>query len=169
MKKRIRPRQSVKFPEICPHCVSIFVDKHKIDQKIKDRKIDQVEKHQKRQNIIWKSVTYVLPGGGHLWIGFPGLGAIYLFIFFGFVLKIVFWNGIMRDSLTLYVSGSSLEIVLFSLFFLGFYFFVTWDSYRKKEIFEDEYDQVLEAFSGKRKEQRAPKDESTETKSKGKK
>ena len=133
IKRKIRHKQLTKFPDICPHCVSIFVEKKKIDHKIKDKKLNQVERHQKRQNIIWKLTTYTLPGGGHLWVGFPGLAALYLFIFFCFILKVVFWNGILRDPLSLYVSGSLTKTILFGLLFLGFYFFVVWHSYQKKE------------------------------------
>jgi len=148
MKKRGRAKQLLKLPDICFHCLSIFFEKKKIDQKVKDVKEKQVRKFQSRQDLIERFLSYGLPGGGHLWMGFPGLAVLYLFIFFCFILKIVFWNGILRDPFSLHTPSSFLQMAFFILFFLGFYLFVVWHSFRKKERMGD-YVQIFQAIREK--------------------
>ena len=155
MKKRFIPKQSLKFPDLCFPCINIFLEKKKVDQRVKDKKVEQVEKHQKREDLIWKSITYGIPGGGHLWMGFPGWATLFLFIFFCFILKIVFWNGILKDPFSLYSSGSLFKIILFCLLLLVFYFFAVWHSYYKREeliqYFQEQFSQFLKDKSSEQK------------------
>jgi hypothetical protein len=154
IKKRVRSKQLLKLPDICFHCLSIFFEKRKIDQKIKEKKEKQVRRFQGRQDVIWRLLTYGLPGGGHLWIGFPGLAVLYLFIFFYLILNLIFWNGILRDPLSLHTASSLFQIAIFILFFLGYYLFVVWHSYRKKERMGD-YVQIFQAIREKSQQKEA--------------
>jgi len=154
MQKRVRSKQFFRLPDICFHCLSIFFEKKKIDQRVKDEKEKQVRKFQNRQDLIWKFLTFGIPGGGHLWLGFPGLAVLYLFVFFCFVLKLFSWNGILRDPFSLHTSSSFLTIALFVLFFLGFYVFVVWHSFRKKERMGD-YVQIFQAIREKSQQKEA--------------
>ncbi|MFH0812926.1 MAG: tetratricopeptide repeat protein [Pseudomonadota bacterium] len=152
--KRRRPTRSGDFSEICHHCVSIFIEEKKIDVKIKEQKIHQVERYQKRQNLIWRTLTYAVPGAVQLWMGFPGISALILFLFFGFILNAIFWNGILKDPLSLYGQDSLLKIIVFGVLFLAFYMFTLQNSYSKRERISD-YIKIFKAIHSKGKEQKA--------------
>ena len=166
MKKKGRPKQLLKLPDICFHCLSIFFEKKKIDQKVKEKKEAQVRGFQGRQDLIWRILTFGLPGAGHLWIGIPGLAVLYLFLFFCFVLKIVFWNGILRDPFAFHTSSSFLQIAFFVLCFLGFYLFVLWHSFRKKERLGD-YVQIFQAIREKSPQKEAEPEDREQQPKKG--
>jgi tetratricopeptide (TPR) repeat protein len=166
MKKKGRPKQLLKLPDICFHCLSIFFEKKKIDQKVKEKKEAQVRGFQSRQDLIWRILTFGLPGAGHLWIGIPGLAVLYLFLFFCFVLKIVFWNGILRDPFAFHTSSSFLQIAFFVLCFLGFYLFVLWHSFRKKERLGD-YVQIFQAIRKKSPQKEAEPEDREQQPKKG--
>ena len=131
--KRSRLIRPEYFSEICQPCITMFINETKGDLKIRDKKIAQVEKFQTRQNLTWKVLTYVLPGAGHLWVGYPGFAALLLLIFFSFILKGIFWNGFLRDHLSIFLPQSFLAFALFILIFLGFYLLALYDSRRKRE------------------------------------
>jgi tetratricopeptide (TPR) repeat protein len=156
MKRRRFLSKGEMISEFCSHCVDIYLQRVKLDANIKDRRIAEVEKHQKRQTLVWRFLTFALPGSGQLWLGFTGIGIGYVFIFFCFILKIFFWNGFVNDPFSLNYSGSFLEIIFFGFLFLLFYLFVKNKSYRKKELSDKNFMQIMEDFrtrSQKRKDQ----------------
>ena len=144
IKRKVRLSQGSKSPEICSYCVSIYI------QNINDKKFERFEKH---QTLIWKILTYGLPGGGHVWVGFPFFGIIYLFVFFCFFLEIIFWNGLVKDPFFLAYSSSFLRAILFAFAFLLFYFFVAKQSNQKKRTSEKIFEQTVEVFRSKNQKQ----------------
>ncbi len=156
MKRRRLLSKEDKVFEFCSHCVGIYIQRVKCDINFKDRRIEEVEKHQKRQTSVWRFLTFGLPGSGQLWLGFTGTGILYVFIFFCFIIKIFFWNGFVKDPFLLNYSGSFLKIVFFVFLFILFYFFVKNKSYRKKELANKNFMQIMEDFrmrSQKQKDQ----------------
>ena len=156
MKRRKLLSKGDKVSEFCSHCVDIYIQRVKCDANIKDRRIEEVEKHQKRQTLVWRLLTFGLPGSGQLWLGFTGTGILYVYIFICFIIKIFFWNGFVEDPFLLNYSGSFLKIVFFGFLFLLFYFFVKNKSYRKKELSNKNFMQIMEDFrmrSQKQKDQ----------------
>ncbi len=142
--------------EFCSHCVNIYIQRVKRDANVKGRMIEEVEKHQRRQTLVWRFLTFGLPGGGQLWLGFTGIGILYVFIFVCFIIKIFFWNGFVKDPFLLNYSGSFLKIIFFGLLFFLFYFFVKNKSYRTKELSNKNFMQIMEDFrmrSQKQKDQ----------------
>ena len=156
MKKRRLLSKGDMVSEFCSHCVNIYIQRVKRDANVKGRTIEEVEKHQRRQTLVWKFFTFGLPGSGQLWLGFTGIGILYIFIFFCFIIKIFFWNGFVNDPFLLNYSGSFLEIIFFGFLFLLFYFFVKIKSYQKKELSNKNFMQIMEDFrmrSQKQKDQ----------------
>jgi hypothetical protein len=142
--------------EFCSHCVNIYIQGVKRDTNLTGRKLEEAEKHQRHQTLVWKLLTFVLPGSGQLWLGFTGIGILYVFIFFCFIIKIFFWKGFMKDPFLLNYSGSLLKIIFFALLFLLFYLFVKNKSYRTKELSNKKFMQTMEDFrmrSQKQKDQ----------------
>jgi Tfp pilus assembly protein PilF len=156
MKRRRLLSKGGMVSEFCSHCVNIYIQELKRDANVNGRMIEEVEKHQRRQTLVWKLLTFGLPGSGQLWLGFTGIGILYVFIFFCFIVKILFWNGFMKDPFLLNYSGSLLKIIFFALLFLLFYFFVKNKSYQKKELSNKNFMQTMEDFrmrSQKQKDQ----------------
>jgi len=149
--------------EICSHCVNNYIQGIKRDENGKSRMIEEVDKHQSRQTLVWKLLTFGLPGGGQLWLGFTGVGILYVFIFFCFIIKIFFWNGFVKDPFLLNYSGSILNVVIFCFLFLSYYFFVKNNSYRKKELSNKIFFEVMEDFRMKSQKQKGQTDEQEST------
>jgi hypothetical protein len=146
MKKRKLLSKGGMVSEFCSHCVDIYIQHVKFDTHVKDKRIEEVEKHQRRQTLAWKILTFVLPGGGQLWLGFTGIGILCVFIFVSFIIKIFFWNGFVKDPFLLNYSNSFLEVISFCFLFLLFYFFVKINSYRKRELSHKKFMQIIEDF-----------------------
>ena len=159
MKRRRLWIKGDKVSEFCAHCVDIYIQNVKGDAQLKDKKIEEVEKHKNRKTLLWKFLTLGLPGSGQLWLGFTGTGIAYIFIFFCFIIKIFFWNGFVNDPFLLNYSGSILNVLIFCFLFFSYYFFVKNNSYRKKELSNKIFFEVMEDFRMKSQKQKGQTDE----------
>ena len=80
---------------ICFNCYRIFVQREKLYPTIADRKSIQVQQYQKQNQFVSKSLSVFLAGFGDLWGGYPFKGLLLLLIFFLFILRFVYWDGIL--------------------------------------------------------------------------
>ncbi len=129
---KLKPTHSVEIPNICANCVSLFVDLKKADLKTKQKREKQVARYEKRNDFVWTILTFCLPGGGFLWSGAPWRAGVCFLIFFAFVLKAVFWNGVVHDPMELSSTTSQGAIFLFAALFLGLYWISVTLSYRHR-------------------------------------
>ena len=80
---------------ICFNCYRIFVQREKLYPTIADRKSIQVQQYQKQNQFVSKFLSVFLAGFGDLWQGYPFKGLLLLLIFFLFILRFVYWDGIL--------------------------------------------------------------------------
>jgi tetratricopeptide (TPR) repeat protein len=88
---------------ICFNCHRIFIQKEKIHPKIKEKKSAQVERFQKKDYFVSRFPSFFFIGFSDLWRGEPFKGILLMTLFFIFVLRFVYWNGL----LTLFLPQSS--------------------------------------------------------------
>lgn len=95
--RRVYPRKA-EGDFICPGCYRLFVKKEGLNPKIKVKKMAQVRAYRKREEVISKILSLFFLGGGHVWRNYTIRGVVFLFIFSIFILRIVYWHGLIRNS-----------------------------------------------------------------------
>jgi tetratricopeptide (TPR) repeat protein len=83
---------------ICFNCYRIFIQKEKLHPKIVEKKSAQVRQFQKQNDLISRFLSFFFIGFGYLWREQVLKGLLFLFIFFIFILRFVYWNGVMPSS-----------------------------------------------------------------------
>jgi len=122
---------------ICFNCYRMFIQKEKLHSKIVEKKSFQVQQFQTQNHLISRFLSFFLVGFGYLWREQVFKGVFVLFIFFIFILRFVYWGGVIpspfpRVSLTL------CRWIFWGGFFLIFYIFFVRQIYRLKSRFETE-------------------------------
>jgi tetratricopeptide (TPR) repeat protein len=84
---------------VCFNCSRLFIQKEKIHPKIAEKKSLQVQEFQKQNHFSGRFLSFFFVGFGYLWRGDFFKGLILLFLFFVFVLRFVYWNGVIPSSL----------------------------------------------------------------------
>lgn len=80
---------------VCFNCYRLFVQKEKLHPKITEKKSEQVKSFQRQEQVTGKMLSYLLIGFGHLWRGESLKGLFLLTLFFIFILRFVFWGGVL--------------------------------------------------------------------------
>jgi tetratricopeptide (TPR) repeat protein len=83
---------------VCFNCYRLFVQKEKLHPKIMEKKSRQASAFQKQDQFIGKYISYVLLGFGQIWKGQPLKGIVLLSLFFIFILRFVFWSGVLPET-----------------------------------------------------------------------
>jgi tetratricopeptide (TPR) repeat protein len=122
---------------ICFNCYRIFIQKEKLHLKIVEKKSIQVRQFQKKNHFISRFLSFFLVGFGYLWREQIFKGLLSLFIFFIFILRFIYWSGVMPSSLP-QLSSSLWRWVFWGGLFLIFYILSVRKSYRLKPEFEAE-------------------------------
>jgi tetratricopeptide (TPR) repeat protein len=107
---------------ICFNCHRIFIQKEKIHPKIAEKKSLQVRQFQKQNHFIGRYLSLFFVGFGYLWGDHVVKGLIFLFLSFVFILKLVYWNGVVPSSIAQPVTVQWGTIFWGGLF-LFFYFY----------------------------------------------
>ncbi|OGP90853.1 MAG: hypothetical protein A2157_05230 [Deltaproteobacteria bacterium RBG_16_47_11] len=119
----------------CFNCHRIYVQKEKLDSKIAKKKSREVEKFQKQNHSLGKILSLFFVGFQDLWNERSLKGLFFLFVFFIFILKFVYWNGVIASSIAL--SSLPLWNLIFWVGLFGlFYFLVIRQVFRLKPRFE---------------------------------
>lgn len=84
---------------ICFNCYRIFIQKEKLHPKIVEKKSLQVKQFQKENHLVGRYLSFFFVGFGYLWREQIFKGCLFLFIFFIFVLRFAYWDGVMPSSL----------------------------------------------------------------------
>jgi tetratricopeptide (TPR) repeat protein len=107
---------------ICFNCYRIYIQKERLHPKIAEKKSLQVEQYQKQNHFLGKFLSFFFVGFQDLWRERLLKGLFLLFVFFIFILKFVYWNGVIISS----VGESSFAlwnlifwVALFGLFYFG--------------------------------------------------
>ncbi len=122
---------------ICFNCYRIFIQKEKLHPKVTEKKSLQVEEFQKLNQSIAKLLSFFFVGFGYLWKWHFVKGFIFLLIFFIFILRFIYWNGVIPSSIA-QTSPNLLRIILWEGLFLIFYLLSLRQIYRLKPSFEIE-------------------------------
>lgn len=116
---------------ICFNCYRLFVQKEKLHPKIMEKKSLQAESFQKQDHFTGKFLSYFLVGFGDLWRGHPLKGLLLLSLFFIFILRFVFWSGVLPES------GLQSALSWGGLFFwgglFGFFYFLSYRRVRRQK------------------------------------
>ena len=90
--------ETVRQEFVCFNCYRLFVQKEKLHPKIMEKKSIQAQVFQKQDHFTGKYVSYFLIGFGQIWRGDTLKGLLLLFLFFIFILRFVFWGGILPET-----------------------------------------------------------------------
>jgi tetratricopeptide (TPR) repeat protein len=122
---------------ICFNCYRIFIQKEKLHPKIVEKKSIQVHQFQKQNHFVSRFLSFFFVGFGYLWRGQVLKGIFFLMIFFIFILRWVYWNGVMPSSVPPLFSDLWRWIFWGGLFSI-FYLLSVRQLYRLKPKFETE-------------------------------
>jgi tetratricopeptide (TPR) repeat protein len=122
---------------ICFNCYRIFIQKEKLHPKIVEKKSLQVRHFQRESHFIGRFLSFFLVGFGYLWREQVLKGFIFLSIFFIFILRFVYWNGVMPSPIP-QLSTTFWRWVFWGGLFLIFYILSVRHLYRLKPKFEAE-------------------------------
>jgi tetratricopeptide (TPR) repeat protein len=120
---------------ICFNCYRIFIQKEKLHPKIVEKKSFQVRQFQKQDHLISRYLSFFLVGFGYLWRSQVLRGLFFLFIFFIFILRFVYWNGVIPFPLP-QLSFTVWRWIFWGGLFAIFYIFSIRRLYRFKSKFE---------------------------------
>jgi tetratricopeptide (TPR) repeat protein len=122
---------------ICFNCYRIFIQKEKLHPKIVEKKSIQVRQFQKQNDLISRILSFFFVGFGYLWGEQTFKGLLFLFIFFIFILRFVYWNGVMPSSFPP-LHSTLWGWIFWGGFFLLFYILSVRHLFRLKPKFEAE-------------------------------
>jgi hypothetical protein len=122
---------------ICFNCYRMFIQKEKLHPKIVEKKSIQVRQFQKQNHFISRFLSFFLVGFGYLWREQVLKGLLFLFIFFIFILRFVYWSGVMPSPFPQLVS-TFWRWIFWGVLFLLFYILSVRQLYRLKPKFETE-------------------------------
>ncbi len=122
---------------ICFNCYRIFIQKEKLHPKIVEKKSLQIRQFQKQNHSISRFLSFFLIGFGYLWREQVLKGFFFLLIFFIFILRFVYWNGVMPSPLPQPFS-TLWRWIFWGALFLIFYILSARQFYRLKPKFETE-------------------------------
>jgi tetratricopeptide (TPR) repeat protein len=116
---------------VCANCSRVLVQKEKLHSRLELKKSFQMERFEKQNRIVARAVSFVLVGAGDLWRGDFFRGNVFLFFFFIFLVRFVFWNGVLAAS-TPEVFLSPWKAISWGVLFLAFYGYSVRRMFREK-------------------------------------
>jgi len=124
---------------ICFNCHRIFIQKEKLHPKLVEKKSSQIRQFQRQNHLVSKFLSFFLVGFGYLWREEILKGLFLLFLFFIFILRFVYWSGVMPSPLPQLFSPFWSYLFWGGLFII-FYVLSIRYLYRLKPEFETEND-----------------------------
>ncbi len=112
----------VEGDSICLGCHRLFVKKESLPPKLKVKKTAQVKAYRKRAELVSRILSLFSLGGGHVWRNHTIKGVILLFIFSIFILRRIYWHGLIRDADVIPISSPLSSEAFFIGLFACFYF-----------------------------------------------
>jgi tetratricopeptide (TPR) repeat protein len=122
---------------VCFNCYRVFIQKEKLYPKVEGKKSIQTHEFQKQNHFTAKFLSFFFVGFGHLWREDLFKGLILLFLFFIFILRFIYWNGVVISPVAQpFISAWSI-IFWGGLFILFYLLSIRW-AYKEKPRFETE-------------------------------
>ncbi|MCJ7547091.1 MAG: hypothetical protein MUP30_09775 [Deltaproteobacteria bacterium] len=118
---------------ICVRCFRILKGKE-IDQELKESKLRETKAFQKRMGIYDKLFPLLVPGVGHIWKGYNVSGFFYLSIFFIFLVRFYYWQGIVPPAIPSSTYGMFGGLPLITVAFVLFSLAVLRGGYKKQGL-----------------------------------
>jgi tetratricopeptide (TPR) repeat protein len=119
--------------KVCIRCFRMLKGKE-IDPKLKEEKMRQVKRYKKGQRLYDRVLPLVVPGGGYVWKGYVVRGFFALWIFFVFVVKLVYWNGLVPSPVPAFMPEVVWAAWVFVVLFLVFYLWVARGAMKKPRL-----------------------------------
>ncbi|HEX9949648.1 MAG TPA: tetratricopeptide repeat protein [Thermodesulfobacteriota bacterium] len=117
----------------CVRCFRILKGKE-IDQELKESKLRETKAFQQRMGIYDKLFLLLVPGVGHIWKGYNVSGFFYLSIFFIFLVRFSYWQGIVPPPIPSSTYGMFGGLPLTLVAFILFYLAVLRGGYKKQGL-----------------------------------
>ena len=105
---------------ICFNCYRIYIQKEKIHPKIAEKRSLQVRQFQKQNHFISRFLSFFFVGFGYLWRENFFKGLIFLFLFFIFILRFIYWKGAIPSSIV-QLSETLWSMIFWGVLFILFY------------------------------------------------
>ncbi len=112
----------VEGDSICLGCHRLFVKKESLPPKLKVKKTAKVKAYRKRAELVSRILSLFSLGGGHVWRNHTIKGVILLFIYSIFILRRIYWHGLIRDADVIPISSPLSSEAFFIGLFACFYF-----------------------------------------------
>lgn len=121
---------------VCFNCYRIFVNKEKLlHPKVVEKKSFQAQEFQKKDHFTGRSLSFIFVGFNDLWRDEPLKGLLLLSILFAFVLRFIYWEGVIPSSYSLSSSSVSWRIIIWVGPFILFYLLFLRRSLRQRPKF----------------------------------
>jgi tetratricopeptide (TPR) repeat protein len=133
---------------VCFNCYRIFIQKEKLHPKIAEKTSRQVRRFQEENEFVSRFLSLFFSGFGCLWKDRFPMGILYLILFFIFVLRFIYWNGVTPPSVAQLYSNPW-RMIFWGGLFLIFYFFSVRKVFQLKPSFEAEKRQPPLSKNGK--------------------
>jgi tetratricopeptide (TPR) repeat protein len=120
---------------ICFNCYRIFIQKEKLHPRITEKKSLQVRQFQEENQAVSRFLSFFFIGFGYLWKERSFKGFIFLFLFFIFILKFIYWNGVIPSPIA-QLFPNLWGMIFWGGLFIILYFLSIRQIYRLKLRFE---------------------------------
>jgi hypothetical protein len=107
---------------LCAQCVNVFIRRTGVDAAERIRKEYAVQSYHRRRHILAR-VLAVLSGAGHVLMGYPLRGLVYLIITGSLVASVVLWRGLAHDPIAVRSGTSLFRVGLTVACFVAIYAF----------------------------------------------
>jgi tetratricopeptide (TPR) repeat protein len=94
---------------LCAQCVNVFIRRTGVDAAERIRKEYAVQSYHRRRHAVAR-VLAVLSGAGHVMMGYPLRGMLYLMVTGSLVVSVVLWRGLLHDPIAVRSGVSFLRI-----------------------------------------------------------
>ena len=115
---------------ICSKCSRMLLPKGKIHPRIVGKRSVEVRQFQKQNQFAGRFLSLFFVGFGYLWREYPFKGLFFLFLFFIFILRFVYWNGVILAAVA--QPSPIWSMIIWGGLFLLFYVLVVRKTYRFK-------------------------------------
>jgi tetratricopeptide (TPR) repeat protein len=134
---------------VCFNCYRIFIQKEKLHPRIAEKTSRQIRQFQEGNEFVSKFLSLFFSGFGCLWRDRFPMGVLYLILFFIFILRFIYWNGVTPPSVA-QLSSDPWRMIFWGGLFLIFYFFSVRKVFQLKPSFEAEKRQPPISKNGKK-------------------
>jgi tetratricopeptide (TPR) repeat protein len=106
---------------ICFNCYRIFIQKEKLHPRVTEGKSHQVRRFQEENRFVSRFLSFFFLGVGNLWKERSIQGIVSLFLFFIFILRFIYWNGVIPSAIP-QISLTPWRMIFWGGLFIIFYY-----------------------------------------------